>query len=85
MKKIPFSQRPPREQAQIVAFIALSLVVVAAAQNDLRRRPASRIRGSKTLWRLLSLNALGALIYLRWGRARPSELSSRGCQGSAEG
>jgi hypothetical protein len=70
VKKRPFRQRPPREQAEIVGFIALSLAVVAAAQNDLRRRPASQIRGSKTVWRLLSLNAFGALIYLCVGRVR---------------
>jgi hypothetical protein len=26
------------------------------------------VRGSKPLWRLVSLNALGALAYFRWGR-----------------
>jgi hypothetical protein len=68
LTKTPFRQRPPREQAEIVSFIALSLAVVAVAQNDLCRRPASHIRGKKTLWRVLSLNALGAMIYLCWGR-----------------
>jgi hypothetical protein len=71
--KTPFRQRPPREQAEIVGFIAVSLAVVALAQNDLRRRPASQIRGSKTVWRFLSLNALGALIYLCLGRVRSAE------------
>jgi hypothetical protein len=66
--KTPFSQRPRRQQAEIVGFLALSLAVVAVAQNDLRRRPASNIRGRKPIWQLLSLNALGALIYLAWGR-----------------
>lgn len=73
MTKTPFRQRPPRERAEIVGFIALSLGLVALAQNDLRRRPASQIRGSKTIWRLVSLNALGALIYLVRGRVRSSE------------
>jgi hypothetical protein len=68
LTKTPFRQRPPREQAEIVGFLALSLAIVAVAQNDLRHRPASHIRGSKWLWRLLSLNALGALTYLCWGR-----------------
>jgi hypothetical protein len=68
LTKTPFRERPPREQAEIIGFLALSLVVVAVAQNDLRRRPASHIRGRKTVWRLVSLNALGALIYLCWGR-----------------
>jgi hypothetical protein len=72
LTKTPLRQRPPREQAEIVGFIALSLGIVVFAQNDLRRRPASQIRGSKTIWRLVSLNALGALIYLCWGRVRRS-------------
>jgi hypothetical protein len=67
--KKPFKERSPREQAQIVGYLVLSLVVVSLAQNDLRRRPASQIRGSKTIWRIVSLNALGALIYLVWGRS----------------
>jgi hypothetical protein len=73
LPKTPFRQRPPREQAEIVGFIALSLALVALAQNDLRQRPASQIRGNKIIWRLVSLNALGALTYLCWGRIRSSE------------
>ncbi|MBO0691686.1 MAG: hypothetical protein J2P58_02205 [Acidimicrobiaceae bacterium] len=73
MTKTPFSQRPPREQAAIVCFIALSSVAVSVAQIDLHRRPPSQIRGNKTLWRVVSLNGLGALIYLSWGRIRTSE------------
>ena len=66
--KTPFRQRPRRQQAQIAGLIALSFAVVGMAQNDLRRRPASDIRGRKPIWQLLSLNALGALVYLAWGR-----------------
>jgi hypothetical protein len=76
LPKTPFRERPPREQAEIAAFVALSIVVVALAQNDLRRRPASQIRGRKVIWRLLSLNGLGALIYLFLGRVRSSELAA---------
>jgi hypothetical protein len=83
LTKTPFRQRPPREQAEIVGFLALSLAVVAVAQNDLRRRPASDIRGKKTLWRLLSLNALGAMIYLCWGRV-PSVHDLRHAQMDSE-
>jgi len=73
LPKKPFRERSPREQAGITGLIALSLMVVALAQTDLRRRPASQIRGSKTIWRLLSLNALGALIYFSFGRVRSTE------------
>lgn len=75
MTKTPLRQRPLREQAGIVGFIALSLGVVALAQNDLRRRPASQIRGRKIFWRLLSLNALGALIYLCFGRVPKQQIA----------
>lgn len=37
-------------------------------ERDIQRRPADQVRGSKTLWRLVCLNALGAAGYLRWGR-----------------
>lgn len=72
MTKTPLRQRSAGEQAEIVGFLALSLSVVAVAQNDLRRRPANQIRGRKIMWQLLSLNALGALAYLCWGRVRGS-------------
>ena len=68
LAKTPFRQRPPREKAEIIGFLALSLAIVAVAQNDLRRRPASNVRGQKTVWRLVSLNAIGAMIYLCWAR-----------------
>ena len=49
-------------------LIGLSLVLVSAAQRDIQRRPASEIAGSRLLWRVVCLNALGALGYFRWGR-----------------
>jgi hypothetical protein len=42
------------------------------AERDILRRPDSDIRGNKSVWRLVSLNALGACAYLRWGRRRSS-------------
>jgi hypothetical protein len=51
--------------------IAVSLVLVVTAQRDLHRRPATDIRGDKRIWRLVCLNALGAVGYLLWGR-RPA-------------
>jgi hypothetical protein len=49
--------------------VVLGLIVTA--QRDIQLRPDAEVRGSKLLWRLLCLNAVGAVIYLRWGR-RPS-------------
>ena len=58
----------PGHRVLASVLIAISLVLVAAAERDLQRRPAAQVRGSKPLWRLVCLNALGALGYFRWGR-----------------
>lgn len=63
-----FRQRPPAQRLGTVGLIAVSLGVVAAAERDIQRRPADQIRGSKLLWRMVCLNALGSVGYLRWGR-----------------
>jgi hypothetical protein len=63
-----FRQKSPVQQFSAFAALAVSLVLVTAAQRDIQRRPAEQIRGSKSLWRLVCLNALGAAGYLRWGR-----------------
>jgi hypothetical protein len=58
----------------IIALLAISLGLVCTAERDLQRRPADQVRGRKPLWRLICLNALGAVVYLRWGRsAREAE------------
>ena len=66
-----FSELSPSQRSWASVAIAVSLVLVAAAERDIQRRPASEVRGSKVLWRLVCLNALGALGYFRWGR-RPT-------------
>ena len=66
--KKPFNERSPARRLWAVALIVLSLGLVTAAERDIQRRPANEMRGSKLLWRLLCLNALGAVGYLRWGR-----------------
>ena len=62
-------------RGKILASIAgvIGIVIVAGAERDIQRRDPSEIRGGKLPWRLVSLNALGALVYFRWGRttARP--------------
>ena len=49
-------------------MLVVSLGLVTAAERDIQRRPADQVRGSRLLWRLICLNALGAVGYLRWGR-----------------
>ncbi len=61
-------QRPLWRSPRATALIAISLGTVGVAQRDIHRRASSEIRGSKVLWRLVSLNAVGALAYLKWGR-----------------
>jgi hypothetical protein len=65
-----FSERSLGQQLVALVMLAVSVAVVTVAEGDIQRRPAEQIRGSKLLWRLLSLNALGALGYLGWGRRR---------------
>jgi hypothetical protein len=62
----------PQGRIWASVLLAISLALVATAQRDIQRRPASEIRGKKTVWRLVCLNALGAVSYLRWGR-RPAQ------------
>jgi hypothetical protein len=64
------SSMPESRGGRIAAFstLAVSLVIIAAAQRDLHARAADRVRGDKRIWRLVCLNAMGALAYFRWGR-----------------
>jgi hypothetical protein len=58
----------PPQQLLIVVLATASLGLVGAAERDIQRRPANRVRGRKSLWRLVCLNAIGAASYFRWGR-----------------
>ncbi len=66
--KKPFKERSRAEQLAILALSLAAASLVAGAERDLQRRPAEDVRGSKTLWRVLCLNAIGAVAYFRWGR-----------------
>jgi len=66
-----FKDLSPKRRVIALVILAVSLVLVAAAERDIQHRPAPEVRGSKLLWRLVCLNALGALGYFRWGR-RPT-------------
>ena len=68
MAKTPFRERSLPAKAVTIVVVAVSLAVVATAERDLLRRPDEQVRGSKRLWRLVCLNALGAGAYLRFGR-----------------
>jgi hypothetical protein len=73
--KKKFSEYSPARQFWVAGVFILSLGLVAGGERDIQRRPAEQVRGSKLLWRLVCLNALGALSYFRWGR-RPSSAAA---------
>jgi hypothetical protein len=66
----PRTSRDIRPKSVAAALIAASLVIIGVAERDLHSRPGQEIRGSKGVWRLVSLNAIGALAYLTIGRSR---------------
>lgn len=70
MQKKKFSDLSPRGKVAAVIAMLVSLVIIGAAQRDLQQRSAREIRGQKLVWRLVCLNAVGALAYFRWGRKR---------------
>ncbi len=65
-----FQDRPPMQKAVLLAVGLFSLAVVGLTERDIQERPDRLIRGPKIAWRLVSLNALGALAYLGFGRRR---------------
>jgi hypothetical protein len=63
-----FTQKSHAQRFAAFAVLVASLGLVTVAERDIQHRPAERIHGSKLRWRLICLNALGAVGYLRWGR-----------------
>ena len=63
-----FRALSPARRLGVSILMVISLGLIASAQRDIQRRPADQVRGSKLIWRLVCLNALGAFVYLRWGR-----------------
>jgi hypothetical protein len=68
LEKKRFADRPPIQKATLGLVLVVSLAVVGFAERDLQSRPEEQIRGSRAVWRLASLNAIGALAYLGLGR-----------------
>ena len=62
--------RSPAHRSLAAVLIAVSLALVAVAERDLHHRPDKKLRGDRRLWRIVCLNAVGAVAYLRWGRRR---------------
>jgi hypothetical protein len=66
-----WSDLTSRQRVGALALIALQAILTAFAQRDLGTRSAQELRGPKMLWRVVTLNALGAVAYVLVGR-RPS-------------
>ena len=61
----------PTARRAVWALLAVELVLIAAAERDIQRRPADRIRGPKLLWRVVATqNLVGPAAYLVLGRRR---------------
>jgi len=59
-----------QKRTWIVALI-VHVIVLNLTWRDLRRRPASAVRGNKRLWRLASMaNTSGSVAYWLFGRRR---------------
>ena len=70
MQKRRFSEMTSTGKAVVLLITAISLLIIGRAEKDISARDEDEIRGSRGMWRLVSLNALGALAYLRFGRRR---------------
>ena len=71
--RTPWRELTTRQRQAMMLRGALQLGLLAAALNDLRRRPASQIRGPKALWAAISfVNYLGVgpIAYFLLGRRR---------------
>jgi hypothetical protein len=69
-----WSELSPRTRGLIVAVGVLEAGLKAAVLVDIRRRPASEIRGSKRAWAtsmLVNSAGLIPLAYFAFGRRRP--------------
>jgi hypothetical protein len=66
--KKSFKEMSPVQQRAVVGVVAVALPLIVAAQRDIGRRADEDVRGPKLLWRLLCLNAAGAIAYFAFGR-----------------
>jgi hypothetical protein len=62
---------PPAGRAGLWCLLAFEVVLIAATQRDIQRRPADAIRGPKLLWRVIATqNVIGPAAYFGLGRRR---------------
>ena len=68
MARKRWSDLSSQQRAGVLALVAVQAVLAAIAQRDLSSRRQGEVRGPKLLWRILTLNSLGAVAYLLVGR-----------------
>ncbi len=75
MARKKWNDLTPRARRLIIVGGSVEGALKIVALNDLRRRPAAELRGSKPLWAiaLVLMNSVGAvpIAYLIWGRRPP--------------
>ena len=72
--RTPWRELTSRQRQAMMVRGALQVGLLAAALNDLRRRPASQIRGPKPLWAVISFAnylGVGPIAYFLLGRRWP--------------
>jgi hypothetical protein len=72
-RKKSWSEMTPAQRVWVVVGAIVQMALLGIALADLRRRPASEIRGSKGLWRsAVFVNYFGPIAYFLLGRKRPA-------------
>lgn len=70
-QKKRWSELSPKTRGAIVAAGAVQVALSIAAQVDLTRRPAEKVRGPKICWRAIAMvNVFGPIAYFLRGRVR---------------
>jgi hypothetical protein len=68
-QKKSWKELSPMARVGTIAAATVQLALLVAAQRDISRRPAEQIRGSKALWRAVTLiNFIGPGSYFAFGR-----------------
>jgi hypothetical protein len=71
MAKKSWGDMTPTQKKIVVVTGIAEVALTAWCVNDLRQRPAELVRGPKLLWGpALSVQPLGPIAYLVWGRKR---------------
>jgi hypothetical protein len=63
-----FKKLSPFQRVLVSVLVVIGFGLITVAERDIQRRPAAEMHGPKLVWRLVSLNVLGAVGYLLWGR-----------------